>query len=1179
MISTPQSPPNLAAAKLLVRHRDKGSDSTSENGDPPASPPQEGTDRLRLRKRGTRQSYHEEEHKDNGRSNGDTASLSRKRKLSLPSPLDDGTTNLPYLLSSATATTSTSSSPLSLLPSSSRYSDGDDKDVGNALPRSTLPRSTLADITATSINDVDNNRCHNLENDFLLSEYSVESNPPPTKKACQCTVNGCPDCALDLESGYSCAIDTLPSLPRIQDNCQFDAIDDNASTSYFRGINYCRRNSNGEVGQQGGPVIAIARSVLDFNSTRLNNDVVFGDVAIPAGTSFRHGQFDAMMDCLRLAIEAWTSTYKLYGEEYNSNLPSATGDVSLDQLIVGASLYHSMEISIYDVERDACFKLCCPTNTESSLVLTRYDSEDGTLRIDLTFSPPYVDYNQVLWGIDTNRFPQNDNDRNQLLLKRIFEVIRANLDSFCYKDHIFGVTRLVPFHLIDTEEGRARILGRILPAVLDWLFHLLQHQIHPSETPLDWVLYMVRSYNDAVQSGVLNPNGAGGYARMNCMKNKERMDQHDRIVAQTPPTLPGSKRAFGKLLDFIDEWEAGYGGIRKAFNNWSLLCYFGESIDIDRRLGQENNPDEVDGAKLNWISGQMGLKFYEFMFAHVPSGIAKKFECLLLEGFILTAQVGVAHLIGDSEYRGLASSGDGLNEMNGGRAWLNDVGGMSMERIILWLRGYAREYPAELAMSSTLVPQMIHRFMDSNRSDISRYWLSFPPEKVNIFMLHKYISSLGGKAKSGSKRTNDGGDETQVSTQTTTAIVPRRRSSQSSLELVPLEDLIPKEMLQRMRPVPREKVVGRGKYSGKRLCRTETKEGDDWVPCDNENGHSSKYEGHCKHHFDIYASADPDNKTGWKELVKVKGWKRHVELTPKEMLQLMRPVAREKVVGRSKGGKRLCRTETKEGDVWKPCDIQNRCEGHCKLHYSIYASADPNNKTGWKEPVELTPEESLQRMRPVAREKVVGRAKHGQRLCRTETREGDDWVPCDNEYQSKCDGHCKHHFDIYTSADPGNKTGWKEPVKLTPEESLQRMRPVPREKVVGRKKGKRLCRTETKEGDDWVPCDKVSADKTDGHCRHHHGIYASADPNNKKGWKEPVKPTPEEMLQRMRPVAREKVVGRTKGGQRLCRTETKEGDDWVPCNKKTQSKCEGHCKSHFDVYASKDPNNKKGWKQ
>ena len=185
-----------------------------------------------------------------------------------------------------------------------------------------------------------------------------------------------------------------------------------------------------------------------------------------------------------------------------------------------------------------------------------------------------------------------------------------------------------------------------------------------------------------------------------------------------------------------------------------------------------------------------------------------------------------------------------------------------MERIILWLRGYAREYPAELAMSSTLVPQMIHRFMDSNQSDISRYWMSFPPEKVNIFMLHKYISSLGGKAKSGSKRTNDGGDETQVSTQTTTAIVPRRHSSQSSPELVPLEDLIPEEMLQRMRPVAREKVVGRSK-DGRKLCRTETKEGDDWVPCD--NGNVSKCEGHCRHHYGIYASADPDNKKGWKQ--------------------------------------------------------------------------------------------------------------------------------------------------------------------------------------------------------------------------------------------------------------------------------------------------------------------------
>ena len=608
----------------------------------------------------------------------------------------------------------------------------------------------------------------------------------------------------------------------------------------FRGINYCLHNSEGVVEQSNAKEGAI-RSILDFVSTRLDRDVVFEDVTISAGTSFRYGNSDEITECLRLASEAWTSAYESHRQNSYLSTMEELSKWKLYELIAGAALYHSINISMYDVESNECFEIFHPPTAEQALVLTQYANLES---IDLKFSHYYINYDKLLWSLDTNNFNCNNTGTFQFLLQSVFDEVLANIDSYSVKDHIWGVLRLVPLHLINTEEARARILGRFLPAKFDWCWWMATNSIHPSDTPPKWVDYMVEAYEDARKDGKLDPSGGGAYARLVSMEDLS--DHIDWIKDQAPPPVPGGNSAYSTNLAFIEKYEDANRGedpdenIRPVF-----LSYVGESINILERWRQENNLSKIDGAKLNWmISYFFGPdRIKEIMIAHASEGTSTKFECLLLEGLALTIQVGAARLGGYDDYRALASSGDGINVMNGGRAWLNDVS--CIGEIVSWLVKRSRLFPNELVMSSSLVPEHVREYFEYHELDISRFWMETSPQNISVHMLHKYVSSKGGK-----------GEREEKSSEARPIV---ENSNQSRDSPKSTQQLLPKEILNRLRHYPREQApLFDNNYH--KYCRTEELLGGQWNQCQSREN----CEGYCAKHYGIYEQLLGDDNDEWK---------------------------------------------------------------------------------------------------------------------------------------------------------------------------------------------------------------------------------------------------------------------------------------------------------------------------
>ena len=165
--------------------------------------------------------------------------------------------------------------------------------------------------------------------------------------------------------------DGLDCLSLSNYDCQREEEEDTGD----RGINYCLGNKDGMVAQDFHA--GVARSILDHISTRLQQDVIFGDLIIPAGTSFRHGQSDEIMTCLAVAQDTWMKEYLSHcdklpdsttKEVLSSRLAAEGINLSMSyELMTGAAICHSINVSVYDVATNESFSILNPPNAESSL--------------------------------------------------------------------------------------------------------------------------------------------------------------------------------------------------------------------------------------------------------------------------------------------------------------------------------------------------------------------------------------------------------------------------------------------------------------------------------------------------------------------------------------------------------------------------------------------------------------------------------------------------------------------------------------------------------------------------------------------------------------------------------------------------------------------------------------------
>ncbi len=717
----------------------------------------------------------------------------------------------------------------------------------------------LTDITNTTITNSSNGS--NSNNNHDGDDVSVDH-------LSNLSTDICPPCASTTTETPSSSSQRKRTADAISSN-EDDTVNDPCVLDP-RGINYCRQNQDGKVDQDGGAPLAFMRSIVDFISTKLKKKIVINceeDRYILPDTSLRHGNDPQVINCLKDAIVTCLAVYDSQPHPkpiYNETNEDAN---ELYELMTGASMLFDINISLYDVEtKDYYLRIFCPSNEPvASLILAQYTDGD-TIRIDLTFTPEYVDFDKVFWKLDTNPFPQNFNPEYDELLKEILNDIFHNRAGLSYKDHALGVMRLVPLHLLNTRQGRERILGRFLPELLWWLRFLVDYDIHPSETPLDIIMDIDLASEKAIEEGIIVPTNGGGYMRASWMTIGERCAVFDDILDRPLPLLPAFREAHNKLTDLIEGWLPMHAN--KHPNTPSLLTYFGESLDIPNRLKQENNSEVVDGAKLNYISGQY-FYMYEMMISHAERG--KKFECLLLEAMGLTMFVGAAHLREHYDFRALSSSFDGLNDVNGGGAhFAKRFGGDGIKAVVEWLRSHSRLFASELVMSSTFVPNFVRWYAEFHQGSIERMFLDLPLNKVTVSILQRYQSSKGGSAK---RKSEDSTSSSTTTTMTTTTTTLTRATNTSSPSIITglSQDFLGKV---RLRP-SEEKLYKSDKgyttlWSGQsdQVCRVEMKRvgknGIKWEQCDKLSQGKST-EGCCRLHFNMFESLDAGNDKKWKK--------------------------------------------------------------------------------------------------------------------------------------------------------------------------------------------------------------------------------------------------------------------------------------------------------------------------
>ena len=240
------------------------------------------------------------------------------------------------------------------------------------------------------------------------------------------------------------------------------------------------RWENGQVSYD----FCVARSILTCISNTIGCEIKFGGVTIPPKSDpLRLSKDDDDIKMLHSISMAYAQSFfdnttdtetngsnnKVWFDNVTSISHSDNGTNSLFtdfRMIMGASILHKVNISIYEHETQTMVPVCPydeSYNYDSELILTIWKRPIGTT-IDLRWTPGFIDIHRVLFSVDTNPFtplPQ-DIEFVRKIIDSLNQDIHPDIDN-----HFAGAFAIIPLHVLKMPKVLELVLGRILPKLLE----------------------------------------------------------------------------------------------------------------------------------------------------------------------------------------------------------------------------------------------------------------------------------------------------------------------------------------------------------------------------------------------------------------------------------------------------------------------------------------------------------------------------------------------------------------------------------------------------------------------------------------------------------------------------------------------------------------------------------------
>ena len=513
---------------------------------------------------------------------------------------------------------------------------------------------------------------------------------------------------------------------------------------------------------------------------RQGQQLEFGGVAVPTTIDFRNDSADATLQMLNRAHHAYADALL----DHYLSLPvggdermvlDTIGDAPVEQwhlqqrdinfaasatvsrqhwaderLIMGGALFHQANVQIFRPDQ----RVALPDNTPvvpvrddwPEVIIAHHVGANGEgIHFDLQTNPAFVDYDELLWPLESCPFPLAEGSVN---------FFRGLIDTWDgdRMSHLSGATRMVPRHLLRTDESLQRILRRY---PIEWQEMMMRPGFRPE--------LMNRQDWECIQEGgrgILDPTKpGGGYVRVDCRPIDDKRADYEKCSNSTDiyrrddgrdVAITGF-RLMGRFIDKFSETHQDLPG-----TSYHSTIYGGETSTgtVEDRWEAESNPNVRDGAGGQWEYFQLFELTHQFMVFFVSSVGRQKFQSWLLEAFFLGTMCLSGKKNGGSANLLLGVDGTGLNSTNGGVPFFLDFGTATKLAIVKWFKGGAMTLDRDQPIMSNLdVPPgitgyVLFHYRTGELLDYLRKKCDSPQlvlADVTIRMAHQFLSHRGAE--------------------------------------------------------------------------------------------------------------------------------------------------------------------------------------------------------------------------------------------------------------------------------------------------------------------------------------------------------------------------------------------------------------------------------------------------
>ena len=548
------------------------------------------------------------------------------------------------------------------------------------------------------------------------------------------------------------------------------------------------RWENGQVSYD----FCVARSILTCISNTIGCEIKFGGVTIPPKSDhLRLSKDDDDIKMLHSISMAYAQSFfdnttdtetngsnnKVWFDNVTGISHSDNGTNSLFtdfRMIMGASILHKVNISIYEHETQTMVPVCPydeSYNYDSELILTIWKRPIGTT-IDLRWTPGFIDIHRVLFSVDTNPFtplPQ-DIEFVRKIIDSLNQDINPDIDN-----HFAGAFAIIPLHVLKMPKVLELVLGRILPKLLE----IMQKEEYdgPNKMTKDMLneLLVASVGNDFDYSLLVDDNDI---VEEVVEKKLNKLNQYGIYLQASNATIGDRRNQFEEQLQLHDD-DNTFTILDKHMKSWlgytnddndqapvlsaaamktppeelaaaaasktspvlsaaamktppgelaaaaasktsasDTQIYIGMAANqtIWKRWGQEANPRKMDGAKLLWQFTRVFGMGYRLVVAQVDEGSTRQglfFEGLILGLLEYTVRASCPDFKLISKYQGV-----GLNQINGGFPGFVRRGGGGVSHLVDWFICNSNDFGDYSVVNCLDVPASVINYLTYWESDV-----------------------------------------------------------------------------------------------------------------------------------------------------------------------------------------------------------------------------------------------------------------------------------------------------------------------------------------------------------------------------------------------------------------------------------------------------------------------------